>query len=1255
MPPLNFDKLSPEYQHLLQLAKEKHGLEVVPLQELKGGQTGAFLYLASVSAGDSHRVEHYVIKFDHVSGKSKSGEIERHQLAVSQAPSGFGEENMPRLAYEFEHEGAVALFYTLAGQSLQRFRTLASHERQSRLEALFALANNQLLQEWNTESTFEQALHPQTLLQRWLGYRLKPEGHIASFLRDKFQIDAGTEGFLIQEQIYPNPLGYGLNIEQWRETRPIDALIGFQHGDLNIGNLLAKFVEDSEDLEGYFLIDFALYKTQMPLFYDQRYLEMSYLIRELDRAPFQKWVSFVEHFSSHDMLNPKEVPVELAGACAVITVGRRSFERWIRENHPSLSDDLWGQFWLAGVAAGLNYCNKAALPTEARLAGLIFSAAHLKRYCVQFNVPLPVDVRLLYDAGKWGEIASINKSAPAIGNRRNNLPVQPTPFIGRQAELTAVKELLMRDSQEVRLVTLTGPGGTGKTRLALQTATDLMDRFTNGVFFVDLAPIREPEGVLATVARTIGVKETSDRPLIDTLKDQLRTQKMLLLLDNFEQVTAAAPMMMELLQGCPKLKMLVTSREALHLRGEHVHPVPTLSLPHNDHKPQSVEQLSQYEAVRLFIDRVQAVKPNFEVTNENAPAVAEICFRLDGLPLAIELAAARIRLFSPQALLERVGGRLQLLRGGARDLPLRQQTLRHTIDWSYELLDASEQRLFALLSMFAGCTFEAVESVAGGIDSSNLNETDIFDALASLVDKSLIRQAEQSAGEPRLLMLETIKEYAAERLDQDAEFSAIARRAHATYFADFAQRQWDRLTGDTRESALIEMESDLENVRISWRYWVEEKDLEQLGKLVNSLWLLHDARGWYHATVNLTNDLLNVLASTPSTPERAQQEIMLQITLARVLLATKGYKEEAEQAYTRALELCEGAGEIPQLFPVLRGLASFYILRTEYEKAIQMGERLMQLAEHLDDMDMNVEAHMILGYNLGFLGNPQIGLEHLEEAIASYGVKHQRVRRFGFGANSGVTSRTVSALLLWTLGRPDQAYRRAVDAIDLARELNHPYSITYALFHSGLLNMWLKNYEVTRDSAQEVLELAEAHGFQIWSAVGSCLLGASLVGTGLRDKGLTLIDQGIQAYQGLKTPPVFWPLLLHLSAGAYGMASRPQDGLRLMNEAIDIASTSSAKTLASEFFILKSSLLLTLSPDNAVEAESLYQLAVKNAQEVHTPMLELRAAMGLSRLWQEQGKTEQARRLLGTAHAKITEGFTTADVKEASELLADLS
>jgi predicted ATPase len=1249
----DFQSLPEEHQQVIRLAQDTHKITVAPLQLLVGGWSGAVVYLVSVSSNETGCVEHCILKLDRKGKSAKSDEVTRHNAVMNKSTPDFTRDHIAELAFDrVERESVIAIFYRIAGQSLLKYLPLSRFRQQNQLKSIFTRTNTVLLNEWNASARFEQAVHPQKVLGNWLGFRLDTGGNIEEFLQTACRVDPDIPGFLINGNVFPNPLVYARKVGQWGKARPIDIAVGFIHGDLNTNNILVKFSDNSEVLEGYYLIDFALFKENMPLLYDQRYLEMSYLVHSMSQVSFAECVELLTLMSEVDIVDPRKAPIEMSGVSAVIESARGAFAEWVQEKHPSVRDDLWGQYWLAGVAAGLSYTHKAGQPGEGRLAGLIYAAANLKRYAQNFKLLLPTNVELLYDEN---QPQADSAGRPKARQPKCSLPAQPTAFIGRRAEVTAVRDLLIRDPQEVRLVTLTGPGGTGKTRLALQTASELADRFTDGIYFIDLASSREPEAIPPAIARTVGLRETSDRPLMDDIKAQLRARTMLLLLDNFEQVASAAPMMWELLQDCPHLKLLVTSREALHLRGEHIHPVPPLGLPGADFRQQTIEQLTQYEAVRLFIERALAVKPDFEVTNENAQAVAEICFRLDGLPLAIELAAARIRLFSPQALLERVGCRLSLLRGGARDLPVRQQTLRDTIDWSYELLDADERRLFGLLSIFASCTFEEVEVVGARITHLDGMRMGILDGLESLVDKSLIRQVSQGTEEPRLMMLETIREYAVERLEQDSEFSVSARRAFARYFAEFTQRQWEHLTGQGRDRALREMESEIENVRTAWRFWVEGGDLEQLTKFVNSLWLLYDARGWYHDTVGLANDLLNVLVSTPSTPERMQQEIILQTSLARALMATKGYTEEVERAYARALDLCDSAGEIPQLFPVLRGLASFYILLTEHEKSIQMGERILQLADQLDDLDMKMEGNMVLGYNLGFLQDPQAGLDLLEKAVASYDLQRQRVGRFGFGPYPGVVSLTVSALFLWMLGYPDRAHKRAADSILLARKMNHPYSIIFALFHNGLLNVWLKNHETARESAQAVLELAEAHGFRIWGAVGSCLLGAAMVGLGSAETGLALIEGGLNAYRGLKTPPVFWPLLLHLCAGAYGAASKPQVGLQMMNDAIEIGSSSPARTLASEFLIVKAELLLMLSSGNAAEAEVLYQQAVLNAREVHAPMLELRAAMRLSRLWHEQGNKGQAQRVLNEAYSRMAEGFTTADLKEASALLVELS
>ncbi len=321
-----------------------------------------------------------------------------------------------------------------------------------------------------------------------------------------------------------------------------------------------------------------------------------------------------------------------------------------------------------------------------------------------------------------------------LDHHPNNLPLQPTLLIGREKESASVCALLRR--ADIRLVTLTGPGGTGKTRLALQTAAELIDEFSDGAWFVNLAPISDPDLVATTIAQTLGVREAGGQPLAERLNEYLRSKQLLLVLDNFEQVVEAARLLGALLVAAPNLKALVTSREPLHLAGEHEYAVPPLALPDPQALP-PLDRLIEYAAVQLFLVRAQAVKADFAVTHANAPVIAAICARLDGLPLAIELAAARVKLLPPHALLARLDQKLKLLTGGARDLPTRQQTIRNTIDWSYDLLDAGEKTLFTRLGVFVGGrTLEAAEAVCNADGDLRI---DVLDGLVALLDKSLLK------------------------------------------------------------------------------------------------------------------------------------------------------------------------------------------------------------------------------------------------------------------------------------------------------------------------------------------------------------------------------------------------------------------------------------------------------------------------------------------------------------------------------------
>src|SRR5437763_15748103 len=385
------------------------------------------------------------------------------------------------------------------------------------------------------------------------------------------------------------------------------------------------------------------------------------------------------------------------------------------------------------------------------------------------------------------------KPVKQVDPRPTNIPVQRTRFVGREKEVAAAKELLLR--QNVRLVTVTGPGGIGKTRLAVEVASGLVENFPGGIHFVPLSPLSDPGLIASVIVQTLGIREAGGQSPLEILKKNLQDSlraPMLFLLDNFEHLVQAAPTVAELLAIAPSLKILVTSRAALHVYGEHEFPVPPLALP-DSRSVLRVETLSRCSAIELFTERAVAAKPDFVLTPENARAVAEICIRLDGLPLPIELAAARIKVLSPASMLTRLASRLQLLTCGARDLPQRQQTLRAAMDWSYDLLSSDEQRLFRRLSVFAGgCNLEGVEAVCDTKGDLNL---DLLEGMSSMVDKSLMQQIEPGKGESRFGMLETIREYALEKLEASGE-SADTRRAHAAYCVILAEEAAEQGGGE---------------------------------------------------------------------------------------------------------------------------------------------------------------------------------------------------------------------------------------------------------------------------------------------------------------------------------------------------------------------------------------------------------------------------------------------------------------------------
>lgn len=799
------------------------------------------------------------------------------------------------------------------------------------------------------------------------------------------------------------------------------------------------------------------------------------------------------------------------------------------------------------------------------------------------------------------------------------LPVPPTPLLGREAEVTAAMALLWRE--DVRLVTLTGKGGVGKTHLAIQIAALLAERFAAGVVFVPLAPVREHHLVIATIARALGVREGGARRLAESVAADVGDRQLLLLLDNFEHVKEAAPAVAALLAACPRLKVLVTSQESLRLRGEHRSPVPSLAWPDPQHLL-SLSALKGYAAIALFVRRAQAIAPTFKFTPSTARAVADICARLDGLPLAIELAAARVDVLSPQDLLIQLTRQpLRVLADGAVDLPKRQQAMSNTLAWSYNLLTPREQALFRRLAVFAGGgTLDATEAVCawGGEPKRAIPA-----CLERLVDHSLLRHdpgPAEGGSEPRFALLEIVKQYAEEQLAAACE-AEQARDRHRDWCVGLVEQAEPELAGSDQVRWLARLEIEHDNLRAALRWTLERGDAAVGLRLAAALWrfwLIHghlsEGREWLKRLLESTKGSAAHDATAGMQGQWACRAKALRG--AGGLAYEQGDYEDARGLYTAALALYQELDDRKGIAALLNNLGIIEDTQAHYGRATDLYQQSLSLKRELDD-------RWGMTTSLGNLGRLALQQGQFDRAVALYEESLALSRELGDMGSVALSLNNLGEVLLLQ-GEYERATALLEESVTLAREVGDKRGLAFALNNLGEVAFRQGEHERARTSFEESLRLRRELENKEGIAVSLSGLGDVSLARGEHRRAARMYLESLSLLRASNDTALVVPILEQVAAFV-GVARGPAP-----------TADRGASIHAARFFGAASSLRDTLTAPLPPASRAAYERAVDTARRAVGDNVFARAWAEGQTLSLERAIKEAIRALRGSVVAKGT-------------------